>query len=280
MNSQISVCKVCNRVRIGDEEWSENPSTKVNTKTPGVLVVDECGKCDKCPTQKENEPKSEPAGKKKKEVEKVSKTEEFAVMATENHKKIVACKKMMGKALLTLGTALQESYSNRYWKINHDSWEEYLATDEVGLRRDRASQLMKLSRSHRQLEADLKREVSIEEIAEGRHRLILPCIIENEDGTIKDAEGIADLLEKAKTLGGQDFEAEVDEYRKSSGISKQQGGRKPQECMISSGGPVNDAKGNRIGKVHKAYANEKVHIITVYLGNEHITDDGIHFVIP
>jgi hypothetical protein len=291
---KISVCKKCNRVQVDEEGWSDRPSTRVKIDSPNITPVDDCGQCGK-DIPEEPKPKKNGTAKKKEpeqipvlvestpmeEKEKLnlpkktlSQSKEYAKQAHENHQNLQLAKSLMGQALLKFAELLRESYEQEYYKAYSDSWDQYLSTPEISMDSSRARRLIRLSKIRDALEAQTGKPVELEDIAEYRlTRHLLPCVdFDEESGKIKNLDEVHELIEKARSLGHEDFEAEVGDHKTKS----VQGGL--MEKRIQEGN-IKDVDGNIIGKITSVYANEKNHYVKLRIDNAYIPDGKLTVII-
>lgn len=275
----IRVCKKCNRVKIDEEEWSVDPSTRITPESKNAEAIDQCDYCSG-KTKQPEEPKTPKKPEQKQEVEQVEQTDMVELgdqkeLANNNHQMLVQTKRLMGDALLAFADALRDSKDNGYFKYYNESWEAYLSTPEIGIDPSKGRRLMELSRFREKAETQLGRKLDLNDIAEGRFRKILPCVKFGKDGQIENISDVEEILDKARTLGHNDFEAEADEYKatgKSSPI------RPPAEKRITEG-PVKNAEGNVIGHLTSCWANEKKHTLKLSIDNDYIPDGTLTIVI-
>jgi hypothetical protein len=278
MMDEIKVCRVCNRVKVGDEEWSENPSSKVKPDSPGVTTVEACDYCNgEAPPQEQEEVGEVEEQNEVVQVE-ASEASDEKKLAHNNHQTLVQCKRLMGEALLRFADALRESREKGYYRFYNESWKAYLSDPDIGVDDSRARRLIKLSKVKAVIEQQLGREVNFNEISEGRLcRNILPCIKLNEKiPEIENAEDVEGLLEKARTLGHDDFEAEIADYKTSQGGG---GDAPPVEKRIAEG-PIQNEDGDTIGRITAVYANDKTHYLKVRIDNAYIIDEKMTLILP
>ena len=171
--SEIAICTKCNRVRIGDAEWSENPTTKT------IKDAEKVPECDYCLEGIEIEEEEEEVEAAVIEVEAKDPDEIMTVkeMAFENHQCIIKTKKLMGEALLTFAGYLKDAKDNNYYgELGYESWNLYLSDPDIGIDGSRARRLIRLVNIKNALEAS-GAQVDFNEISEGRlTRLLLPCV--------------------------------------------------------------------------------------------------------
>ena len=342
--SNMLVCAKCNRVKIGDAEWSQNPSSKIDKDSKGVEVAEVCTHCEKAKSdtpqqtgtaesevvvdaskmkdrddtvatadkvadevttadkvsgdkQERIKPSKPRISKGPKMVDVKNPSEKYVKkdvvsvsaekmpsssldrpgLAYENHKTIIACKRLMGQALIDFANAIRASKENRYYEFYADSWEAYLSTSDIGIDRTRASRLMILSVFCEDYEKQTGKKPEINDIAEARIcRHLLPCIQMSKDGTIENIKDAESLIDKAKELGHEDFVAECDDYRNKTAHR----GDAPLPEKRLDEGPIKDAQGNVIGQITSVYANPKNHYLKIRIDNDHVLDDEMIIVIP
>ena len=276
----IQVCKKCNRVKIDEEDWSEDPSTRITPESKNAEPVD---KCDYCSGKTKLPDKPEPVKKPvtpKKEPEAVKETDlvetgDQKEMANNNHQTLISAKKLMGEALLAFADALRESKEQGYFKFYNESWEAYLCDPDIGIDPSRGRRLMELSRFRETANNQLGEDLNLNDIAEGRFREILPCVKFGKGGTIENMADITEMLDKARTLGHNDFKAEAGEYRATGKSSSM---RPPAEKRITEG-PVKNSEGNVIGHLTSCWANQKKHTVKIVIDNDYIPDGPLTIVI-
>jgi len=273
----------------GPERRSEVPKKvdptpkKENTENgKGSAKVEEAlkkprGRPKKSQTTKEsNEERKEvhtvPAAETKvKEVQKtldIAKLDERqAPIADKHHRALVECKKLMGKSLLEFCYHLREIKEKEYYKFYADGWYEYLSTPEIALDVTRATRLIELLDVKEAMERQLKRNLNLEEIAESRlTRDLLPCVdYDKKTKEIKNPQKVEELLDQARTLGHEDWQAEVAKAK------PRVGGKKAKETRIATG-PLKNGKGDIIGQVVSVRANDENHYVSLRIDNSWIPD--------
>ena len=220
---------------------------------------------------------------KAKEPEIVSEQQELSIaklddkkapIADRHHRALVECKKLMGKSLLEYCFHLREIKEKEYFKFYAESWYEYLSMPEIALDDTRARRLIRLVNVKEAMETQLSRHLNLEEISEARlTRDLLPCIdYDEEKGEIKNPKKVEELIDQARTLGHEDWQAEV------SKAKPRVGGKKAQETQIATGA-LKDDKGNIIGQVVSVRANEENHYINIRIQNSWIPDGPLKLTI-
>jgi len=271
----IFVCKKCNRLKVGEGQWGAAPSTKKIPESKTATHIEACPVCET--GGGEGAKDTAIAGVEDAAPKHMAGDGVHSDLAHENHNIIIACKKMMGAALIEFSNALRSSKENEYYKLYNESWEAYLASSELGIDRSRASRLIRLSmfcEAYKKKNGELP---EIDDIAEGRIcRLLLPSIdMDDKNIEIKNIDAADDLIEKARTLGHDDFAAECDEHRNKERTSDEP----PAEKRITEG-PVHNAQGEIIGTITSVYANQRGHTLKMKIDNESILDESMTIVIP
>lgn len=199
--------------------------------------------------------------------------EKLGAVAHEHHQALIACRKMMGRALIEFATHLKAIRDQELWRFyDVESWKEYLAMSDVDIDDSRSRRLIQLVETKEKLEKQLGHPVDIEGIPEYRlTRGLLPCIeVDKETGEIKNVEVAEELIAQARTLGCNDWAAEVEE-RKSTG-----GGGGPRaipELILQANTNLLNENGEVVGVVVTARADENNHTLKIKIGNGYITDD-------
>jgi hypothetical protein len=196
--------------------------------------------------------------------------EKLATLADKHHQALVQCKKLMGQSMLEFCRHLREIKDKELFKFYAESWYEYLSMPEIALDDTRARRLIRLINVKEAMEKQLGRNINIEEIAEARlTRDLLPCIqYDEETGEVKNVKAAETLLDQARTLGHEDWQAEVE--KKKPKIA----GKKASEVLIEAG-PVTDEKGNIIGQLISVGANEENHYLRIRIANENIPQGAL-----
>lgn len=198
--------------------------------------------------------------------------EKLGVVANEHHQALVQCRKLMGQALLEFCSHLRTIRDQDLWKFYSESWNEYLAMPEVDIDASRSRRLIQLVETKEKLEKQLGHPVDIEGIPEYRlTRGLLPCLeIDRETGEIKNVEVAEEIIAKARTLGGNDWAAEVEEKKSAGGG----GGPRPiPELLLQANSNLLNAEGEIVGVVVTARADENNHTLKIKISNGYITDD-------
>jgi hypothetical protein len=194
--------------------------------------------------------------------------DQLATLANRHHQALVQCKKLMGQSMLEFCIHLREIKSKELFRFYANSWYEYLSMPEVGLDDTRARRLIRLINVKDAMEKQLDRPVNFDEISEARlTRDLLPCIQYDEDtGKIKNIKSAEELLDQARNLGHEDWQAEVE--KKKPRVA----GKKASEVLIEAPAPVMDNNGNPIGHLISVSANEENHYLRIRIANENISD--------
>jgi hypothetical protein len=197
-----------------------------------------------------------------------------APIADKHHRALVECKKLMGKSLLEYCFHLREIKEKEYFKFYAESWYEYLSMPEIALDDTRARRLIRLVNVKEAMETQLSRHLNLEEISEARlTRDLLPCIdYDEEKGEIKNPKKVEELLDQARTLGHEDWQAEV------SKAKPRVGGKKAKETQIATGA-LKDDKGNIIGQIVSVRANEENHYVNLRIQNSWIPNGPLKLTI-
>lgn len=199
--------------------------------------------------------------------------EKLGAVAHEHHQALIACRKMMGRALIEFATHLKVIRDQELWRFyDVESWKEYLAMSDVDIDDSRSRRLIQLVETKEQLEKQLGHPVDIEGIPEYRlTRGLLPCIeVDKETGEIKNVEVAEELIAQARTLGCNDWAAEVEEKKSSGGGGGQ---RAIPELLLKANTNLLDEEGNVIGVIVTARADENNHTLKIKIGNGYIRDD-------
>lgn len=288
----ILMCSKCRRIKPAeDKPWSAQPSTRIKPTAPNVQVVEEC---DVCEGNVQLDPEevletvgADPADEIDGEEEqtKLAKAEAddeddgeeidlddpaFNSAAHEHHQALVAAKRLMGQSLMAFCTHLREMKVHKYYLAHAESWYEYLAQPDVGIDNTRARRLIRLVTVKEALEKGDNQELDISDISEGRlTRGVLPCIkFDEKKGVVKNEEEVKELLDKARSLGHNDWEAEVAKHKPTAG------GKKQVEARISDG-PIKNPEGTIIGHIISVKANEENHYLHIRINNGDIPDDTL-----
>lgn len=280
----IQMCGTCKRIKVAeDKPWSAQPSTKINANAPNVEIVEECDVCGGAvpmepselidaisgDTIDHNPAPEETAIVASKEVSAnpPEMTEEFAKEAHENHNALLSAKRLMGQSLLAFCNYLREMKSKEYYLCYADTWYEYLADPDIGIDDTRARRLIRLVTIKEALETSSGNEVDIAEISESRlTRDILPCIkFDEKKGEIKNEEEVKELLDSARSMGNNDWIAEVAKHKPTAG------GKKAVEALIADG-PVKNPDGDVVGYISSVKANEDCHFLKVKIDNSWIPE--------
>jgi len=194
--------------------------------------------------------------------------EKLAVVANKHHQALVECKKLMGQSMIEFCRHLREIKEKELFRFYANSWYEYLSMPEIGMDDTRARRLIRLINVKDAMEKQLGRDVNFDEIAEARlTRDLLPCInYDEEKGEIKNIKSAEELLDQARTLGHEDWQAEVE--KKKPRVA----GRKAAEVLIEAPSPVTDDKNNVIGQLVSVSANDENHYLRIRIANENIVD--------
>lgn len=202
--------------------------------------------------------------------------EALGQVAHEHHQALVQCRKIMGQALLEFCSHLKAIRDQELYKFYaHDTFKEYLATPEVDIDDSRARRLIQLIETKDRLEKQLGHTVDIEGIPEYRlTRGLLPCLdVDRKTGEIKNIEVAEELIEQARTLGCNDWSAEVERKKLDRPGG---GGKRPiPELLIEANAMLVNAENNPIGVVVTARADETHHTLKIKIDNGYITDDMV-----
>jgi len=223
-------------------------------------------------------PKGKEANKERSEISKVPKEapeeqkklpdEKLAIIANKHHQALVQCKKLMGQSMMEFCKHLREIKDKELFRFYAGSWYEYLSMPEIGLDDTRARRLIRLINVKDAMEKQLGTEVNFDEIAEARlTRDILPCVQYNEEtGEIKNIKTAETLLDQARSLGHEDWQAEVEKKK------PRVGGKKACEVLIEAPCMVTNEKGSPIGQLVSVSANDENHYLKIRIANENIPD--------
>ena len=288
----VEECDYCdgtiqaNPGKVGTPVLIEVPE-KVDIKAKGK----DKGNTDRNTDVKEGASKGDPKGKEtpkeRREVLKVSKEapkeeqrslpdEKLATIADKHHQALVQCKKLMGRALIEFCIHLREIREKDLFRFYADSWYEYLSMPEIGLDDTRARRLIRLINVKDAMEKQLGTKVNFDEIAEARlTRDLIPCIqYDEEKGEVKNIKVAETLLDQARSLGHEDWQAEVE--KKKPRVA----GKKATEVMIEAPCMITNAAGTPIGQVVSVKANDENHYLKIRIGNENISDRPLIIKIP
>ena len=257
------------------EQVPEKVDSKPKTKDKGGEGVDKKGATG----TKESPSKGKEVVKERSEISKVQKEvpkeaqkslpdEKLAVLADKHHQALVQCKKLMGQSLIEFCKHLREIQEKDLFRFYAQSWYEYLARPEVGLDDTRARRLIRLINVKDAMEKQLGSDMNFDEIAEARlTRDLLPCIqYDEEKGEVKNIKVAETLLDQARTLGHEDWQAEVEKKK------PRVGGKKAIEVQIEAPQVVTNAAGTPIGQLVSVKANDENHFLKIRIANENIPD--------
>jgi len=264
----------CPQAEGSQDDRAPKPTSDKATRKPGRLER-EAERREAKYKEKKAEPCEAPADPKTQGslMPHPDEDEKMGIVAYQHHQALVACRKMMGKALIEFSVHLREMRDRELWKVyGSESWAEYLAQPEISMDRTQADRLVKLVNVKDQLERQLGKKLDLEGIDEYKlTRGVVQCLeVDKETGEIKNIEVAEELIEKARTLGGNDWAQVVEENKVRGG-----GGAKspPPELMIAPNTLLLDAEGNTIGVVVTSRANDVNHTLKIKIDNAYITDD-------
>ena len=203
-----------------------------------------------------------------KEEQKKLPDEKLAVIADKHHQALVECKKLMGQSMMEFCKHLREIKDKELFRFYAQSWYEYLSMPEIGLDDTRARRLIRLINVKDAMEKQLGTDVNFDEISEARlTRDLLPCIQYNEEtGEIKNIKVAETLIDQARSLGHEDWQAEVEKKK------PRVGGKKACEVLIEAPSVITNEKGSPIGQLVSVSANDENHYLKIRIANENIPD--------